>query len=276
LGALRMMPWRFIFSEKFLLSMPARRCFGQLPVGAAKDVLDVPFIERGHHDRAKPDGSMKMAGDRRIHPFTAASPPDRTLPLAPRDLLLYYQRMKRKKRPAQTAVLVLWLSWGMLAVPALHPPPASADIYRWEDEGGVIHFTDDLSSIPAKYRGKTREIQKTPPEAGRPSLSTMGSTSPLPGPSSTPRPSSGETIDRPWLPQDNEATLSEKLRAKIDAKERFIRAVDERQSLATNPYRNRIVSPSDLELYRKYKEELPADRERLKALDSRLSPAGEQ
>jgi hypothetical protein len=52
--------------------------------------------------------------------------------------------------------------------------------------------------------------------------------------------------------------------------------VDEKQSVATNPYRNRFVSPSDLELYRKYKEELPGDRERLKALDSRLAPAREQ
>ena len=198
-------------------------CFGQLPVGAAKDVLDVPLFERGHHDRAKTDRSMEMARNRRIHAFTAASPPDRTPPLAPRDLLLYYQSMNRKKRPAQTAVLVLWLSWAMLSVPALHPPPASADIYRWEDEGGVIHFTDDLSSIPAKYRGKTREIQKTPPEPGRPSLSTMGATSPPAGPSSSPRPSTGETLDRPLLPQDDDATLAEKLRAKIDAKERFIR-----------------------------------------------------
>jgi hypothetical protein len=51
--------------------------------------------------------------------------------------------------------------------------------------------------------------------------------------------------------------------------------VDEKQSLATNPYRNRFVAPSDLELYRKYQEELPGDRERLKALDSRLSPVKE-
>jgi hypothetical protein len=78
------------------------------------------------------------------------------------------------------------------------------------------------------------------------------------------------------LPQDDDETLAEKLRAKIDAKERFITAVDEKQSLATNPYRNRLVSPSDLELYGKYKEELPGDRERLMALESRLSPVKEQ
>jgi len=78
------------------------------------------------------------------------------------------------------------------------------------------------------------------------------------------------------LPPDDDATQAEKLRAKIDAKERFLRDVDQKRSLATNPYRNRYVSPADLELYGKYKEELPGDRERLTELDSRLAPAREQ
>ena len=189
---------------------------------------------------------------------------------------MYYQNMNLKKRPSGAANPALWLFGGMLAFSPLLAPPASADIYRWEDESGVVHFTDDISSVPSKYRAKTREIQKTPPEAGKPSVSTMGAPpSSRPDPSSSPRPADGETLDRPYLPQDDDATQTEKLRAKIDAKERFIRGVDERQSLASNPYRNRFVSPSDLELYRKYKEELPADRDNLKALESHLSPVKE-
>jgi hypothetical protein len=184
--------------------------------------------------------------------------------------------MKRRKRPWESAIPALWLFGGMLAFAPLLAPPASADIYRWEDETGVIHFTDDPSSIPANYRGKSREILKTPPEAGKPSLSTMDAPSAPPGPSFSPTPSNGGTPDRPALPQDDAATLAEKLRAKIDAKEQFVRGVDEKQSLATNPYRNRFVSPPDLELYRKYKEELPDDRERLKALESRPSPLRER
>jgi hypothetical protein len=89
-------------------------------------------------------------------------------------------------------------------------------------------------------------------------------------------PSSGEAIEPPPTQQDDDATLAEKLRAKIDAKERFIRGVDDKQSLATNPLRNRFVAPEDLELYRKYKEELPADRDNLKAIESRLPPVREQ
>ncbi|MHB1025222.1 MAG: DUF4124 domain-containing protein [Desulfobacteria bacterium] len=183
--------------------------------------------------------------------------------------------MKRKKSPWGTAILAFCLFAGMLAFSPLLAPPASADIFRWEDESGVIHFTDDPSTIPAKHRKKAREILKTPPEAGHPSLSTMGAPSSPSGPSFSPGPPNGDTLDRPLLPQDDDATLAEKLRAKIDAKERFIRGVDAKQSLSTNPYRNRFVSPPDLELYRKYKDELPRDRERLKALDSRLSPVKE-
>jgi hypothetical protein len=183
--------------------------------------------------------------------------------------------MRRKERPSGAVVLVLWLFGGMLAFSPLFASTASADIYRWEDESGVIHFTDDPSSIPAKYKGRSREIQKTPPAAGKPSVSTMGAPSSPPAPFS-PRTPSGDPIDPPAPPQDDDATISEKLRAKIDAKERFVRGVDEKQSLATNPLRNRFVSPSDLELYRKYKEELPADRDHLKAIESRLSPVKDQ
>ena len=189
--------------------------------------------------------------------------------------LLYYQIINRKKRPSALTILSLRLFLGILVFSALLVPPASADIYRWEDERGVIHFTDDLSAIPAKYRKKAREIQKTPPAAGKPSVSTMGAPSSPPGPPPSPGPSNGETIGRRERTQDDDATLAEKIRAKIDAKERFILGVDEKQSMATNPFRNRFVTPSDLELYRKYKEELPGDRERLKALESRLSPVNE-
>jgi len=183
--------------------------------------------------------------------------------------------MKRRKSGVSSLCAALPPAAAILVLSLAFVAPSHADIYRWEDESGVIHFTDDLSSIPKKYRGKSREIRKTPPGAGKPSVSTMGAPSSPPGPSVSPSPSNGETLDRPATAQDGDATAAEKLRAKIDAKERFIRAVDEKQSLATNPYRNRFVSPSDLELYRKYKEELPGDRERLKALESSLSPAKE-
>lgn len=39
--------------------------------------------------------------------------------------------------------------------------PASAEMYKWVDDKGTVHFTDDISSIPEKYREDV-EMRKTP------------------------------------------------------------------------------------------------------------------
>ena len=219
-----------------------------------------------------PYGAVRRTRDRRIHALTAASPSDRPPPLLALNFVLYYELMKPQKSGLKAMRSALLPAAAFLVLTLAFAAPSPADIYRWEDESGGVHFTDDLSAIPAKHRGKAREIQKTPPAPGKPSVSTMGAPPPPVAPSISPGPSNGETLVPPATPGDDDATQAEKLRAKIDAKEQFVRDVDEKQSLATKPYRNRFVSPSDLELYRKYKEELPADRENLKALESRLSP----
>lgn len=48
-----------------------------------------------------------------------------------------------------------WVS--LLAVMALACGSAvSAEIYQWRDAGGRIHFVDDPSKVPAKYREKAK------------------------------------------------------------------------------------------------------------------------
>ena len=44
--------------------------------------------------------------------------------------------------------------------------PASAEMYKWVDEKGTVHFTDDISSIPEKYREgvEERETPKGTPD----------------------------------------------------------------------------------------------------------------
>lgn len=162
----------------------------------------------------------------------------------------------------------------MAAAFAFFGPPATAeaDIYRWEDERGVIHFTDNPGAIPENLRGKIRPILKEPPSSGKPSLSNVGSPS-LPSPSGTdgaPDLSNGPLGDAvPQPAGDDPARQAEMLRAKIDAKERFIENVDTKRSLILNPMGNRFVSTEDLELYKKYSDELPGDRERLREIESR-------
>jgi aspartyl protease family protein len=67
----------------------------------------------------------------------------------------------------------------------LHPSPCRGEIYKWVDEQGNLHFADDLSNIPEKYRPdaelrkarketssggmKERKIEKAPlPSASAP------------------------------------------------------------------------------------------------------------
>jgi aspartyl protease family protein len=60
--------------------------------------------------------------------------------------------------------------------------PAGAEMYRWVDEKGTVHFTDDVSKIPEKYRpdAETRKGPKEPPPPGARGKSTV---SPLSQPS---------------------------------------------------------------------------------------------
>ncbi len=49
-------------------------------------------------------------------------------------------------------------------------PIRSADLYRWVDERGVVHFSDNAHNIPEEFRDKTRRIRTiTPsPSSNRP------------------------------------------------------------------------------------------------------------
>lgn len=136
---------------------------------------------------------------------------------------------------------------------------AFAEIYQWVDEQGTVHFTDELSAVPPAARAKARLLLREAP-----------STIPAPPPGAYQPAPQGAS---PFSENDDlgePVTLAEQLRAKIAAKEQLIKSVDDKRSVATNPLRNRFVSPADMELYRKYQAELPGDRERLKELEARI------
>jgi hypothetical protein len=142
---------------------------------------------------------------------------------------------------------------------------ARADIFKWVDDQGTLHFTDDISSIPPSKRDQTAApFIKEPKASAEPAVAPAAPVEPLQPPGrDVVSPVSGES--------GNEAIMREieQLKAKISAKESLIRAVDAKRSLATNPLRNRIVSAADLDLYQKYQAELPDDRERLRQLEAR-------
>ena len=141
--------------------------------------------------------------------------------------------------------------------------PSRADIYRWEDGQGTVHFTDDVTSIPSQYRKGSSLLIREAPSSISPTP-----VSPPPGRPQATQPGSVHGAVNP--DREEIASQVEHQRAKIAAKEQHIRAVDAKRSLAVNPLRNRIVDPADMELYNKYQEELPGDKEQLKELESLL------
>ncbi len=50
---------------------------------------------------------------------------------------------------------------------AVFVPPSYGEMYKWTDEKGAVHFTDDLSTIPEKYR-EGAELRKPPKETFTP------------------------------------------------------------------------------------------------------------
>ena len=47
-------------------------------------------------------------------------------------------------------------------------PSSYAEMYKWVDDKGTVHFTDDLSTIPEKYR-EDAETRKPSKEISTPS-----------------------------------------------------------------------------------------------------------
>ncbi|MGE5305170.1 MAG: retroviral-like aspartic protease family protein, partial [Alphaproteobacteria bacterium] len=52
-------------------------------------------------------------------------------------------------------------------------PCSAAEYYRWTDQNGVVHFTDNLQNVPEKQRGPATRIKATdnplPPDPVKPS-----------------------------------------------------------------------------------------------------------
>ena len=61
----------------------------------------------------------------------------------------------------------------LLFVFAIRPNPAPAiEFYRWVDQNGVVHFTDDFHDIPDQQRAKVERIQGIESPKNQPSLAS--------------------------------------------------------------------------------------------------------
>ncbi len=59
---------------------------------------------------------------------------------------------------------ILFILVGMIILPLV---AGGQEVYRWVDEKGTVHFTDDLGQVPEKYREKIQK-EKSPKESTHP------------------------------------------------------------------------------------------------------------
>ncbi|CCQ90216.1 exported hypothetical protein [Nitrospina gracilis 3/211] len=72
-------------------------------------------------------------------------------------------------KPRTSVVLATVLALAVWLAMSLSAPEAVAKIYKWRDDKGKLHFTDNPSKIPLKYREEQKiQTYETPPETTNP------------------------------------------------------------------------------------------------------------
>ena len=92
----------------------------------------------------------------------------------------------------QKIVLIAALTIGLLMIPFL----VHAEVYKWIDDKGDVHFTDNYSNIPEKYR-PLAETQRSPEETSPGSVEKEPTSALLPKISEPPARKTPETQKTP-------------------------------------------------------------------------------
>lgn len=155
----------------------------------------------------------------------------------------------------------------VLAVVAGFTAVAQADTYRWVDDKGIIHFTDNPDRIPAKYLKRVLEIPSpeapAPTHEGKapepvpqrqPQTATQGSSSELPGGLSEQAWRSRFSALRAEL-----KTLKEELPVKMEALDQFRRK------------RTIYQRPQDRTAYNQQMDKIERDEARISELEAQLT-----
>jgi len=83
----------------------------------------------------------------------------------------YYQNgLDRNPKPhhPRAKKMIIRNTIGIVAaVLFLFSIPAHAEFYQYKDDNGVVHYTDNYSTIPAPYRSQVESHAETPPDATR-------------------------------------------------------------------------------------------------------------
>lgn len=178
--------------------------------------------------------------------------------------------------------LLLGAAWmvGLPQSPAHVPESGAAEVYKWVDDRGVVHFTDSPENIPPKYRQKTdiRRLPSTPITQGAPSAPAPPAVSPGAAAGQPPgRPTPGVPPTTPPGAPPGTTTASSSAQA-VEAARGEVRALQDalaqKRKYVELFERSRrfgvIYSQDEIKKYNDYVSEIPRDEGRLKELQARL------
>lgn len=140
---------------------------------------------------------------------------------------------------------------------ALAPSDAGAEWYKWVDEDGVLHITDDPNRVPREKRGRVEEV--SPEEF--PHVGEEGPPSPGPVMEERAEPEvelyGGQTLE--WWKERLNALRRDidELGSEIGRKEDFVNVFERGRRFG------QIFTEEQVETYQNYKDSLSRDRERL-------------
>lgn len=141
---------------------------------------------------------------------------------------------------------------------------ASADLYQWRDEKGVIHITDSIEKVPQKYRAKVKVHESTPPRAVEAPVSESAPPSdivPPEAPQDRREEIYGDQTLEWW--RQTFAKKQEEMRAletSVASKKQFVETFEGGRRFG------QTYGQSEMDTYNRYKTELAGEQNRLNAL----------
>jgi len=152
---------------------------------------------------------------------------------------------------AASAILCLALSAAFAAA----PPTAGAEWYKWVDEDGVLHVTDDPNRVPREKRGRVEEV--SPDELPHVGEEGPPSARPVMEERAAPAPElyGGRTLE--WWKESFAAMRRDlaELKKEIARKEDLVNVFEGGRRFG------QIFTEEQVETYQNYKDSLSKDRE---------------
>ena len=118
----------------------------------------------------------------------------------------------------------------LISVTCLHVTASLAQIYRWTDEAGRVHFTDNPGTIPPERRGETRVL--TPDTSGSTAPAAETGTPPATAVSPAPPPRVSEQMQQ--LRQRIQ-TLQDQIDATQQERQQYVERLLSVREVQTNP-----------------------------------------